>query len=566
MELIALLILFNFLLFLVPYFTNFREEPNPFGFFKKNKSKRELIRNFDWKISSDPFRIFYEYSFIIILFSTFNLNEIWFIIPCVVVGSFSFSYLIYISVMQYVFKKSPAIMSDVILAKAGLLIMRKYKMLIYLGIIVLILGIVTLFFYVSKYLLSLPNPHWAVSIISLSLITWMAFRVLKYFGYKFLIAKNVFLVSFHFYKNMRLSLKYRNLIKKDKSYFEKYNQYDHLQFTTELPNIKIVSFESYGSIVFKNEDFRKEVVAFYNNNIRERLKANNLKIASSLSTAPAFGGGSWLCYSSIFYGIKFDEQDLYEILFSNKNAFLAYNGLFDILKQHGFKTYNTSGLSYSKKDPVDWGKIKRNIRHDKMFDIKDFNYNGQFMHFLKTRTCLPDQYTLNITQELISNENPDKQALFFSNLNSHVPYDSPIKAVDDWKEIPKLEYETNSSESNLSIKYIQSINYQLDYLFDYINKQDDDAIYVLFGDHQPPFIAKEVDGMETPMHIIYKNNDFIQPFLEHGFVEGFIPQNKEISSINHEGFLSIFMQALNKAYGKNKDLELAYFPDGQKII
>ena len=163
-------------------------------------------------------------------------------------------------------------------------------------------------------------------------------------------------------------------------------------------------------------------------------------------------------------------------------------------------------------------------------------------------------------------DNEAPQSLFFWTLNSHTPYDSPTKVVQNWEELedPNLDLEeTHHQNINREEKYFQSAKYQLEFISDFIEKHDNDnALYILFGDHQPPFITKEKHGLETPIHVIAKNEDFIKTFYTHGFSKGISPQLSDIAVLKHEGFYSLFMKALNKNYGTHPDIELPYLPNG----
>jgi hypothetical protein len=64
-------------------------------------------------------------------------------------------------------------------------------------------------------------------------------------------------------------------------------------------------------------------------------------------------------------------------------------------------------------------------------------------------------------------------------------------------------------------------------------------------------------------HIISNNQQFVQIFESFNYQKGMIP--KEVNSTKHESFFSKFMFALNKIYGKNKDLSLPILEDGADL-
>ena len=112
--------------------------------------------------------------------------------------------------------------------------------------------------------------------------------------------------------------------------------------------------------------------------------------------------------------------------------------------------------------------------------------------------------------------------------------------------------------------YWNAIEYQLEVLTDFIlTEPNDDAIFVVVGDHQPPRVSRREDGWDTPMHIISKNGAFVASFEEFGFKSGLAVWESE-PSFRHEGFYSLFVRQLLAAYGNDGELP-RYLPEGVRI-
>ena len=99
-------------------------------------------------------------------------------------------------------------------------------------------------------------------------------------------------------------------------------------------------------------------------------------------------------------------------------------------------------------------------------------------------------------------------------------------------------------------RYRAAIGYQLDYVLRFVRERaDDDAVFVVFGDHQPPMITDKRMGKQTPVHVIARNQKLIDVFLEQGFAAGLDLTAKEPRPIRHQGFLSLFLKGMQAAYG-----------------
>jgi hypothetical protein len=114
--------------------------------------------------------------------------------------------------------------------------------------------------------------------------------------------------------------------------------------------------------------------------------------------------------------------------------------------------------------------------------------------------------------------------------------------------------------------YLQAISYQLRTVEDFILRNgDDDALFFLIGDHQPPRVSRRADGFDTPIHIISKDQALLDAFGEFGFTPGLWIQKLE-SDLHHEGFYSLFMHVIVGEYGGEYHTDRvalpAYLPQG----
>lgn len=271
------------------------------------------------------------------------------------------------------------------------------------------------------------------------------------------------------------------------------------------------------------------------------------------------------------YGVRIDNIRLYEILFSYGTSFKHYESIFHLLKKNDYYNALLCPMGGVNTRDIDWSSINRLFQSDVNIDCTSIDYKGQTTPFFgtKDRYCLPDQYSLNFTYDKLRKECATPFSLFFCTMNSHIPYQSPLQTAKNWKDLnsPEFKYET-TTDNNAKIKqrYLASIKYQLETAFDFIlGNKDDDLVVVMFGDHQPPLITNEKFGLETPVHVISKQTRFNDVFESNGFVSGF-DLAEQHTFLKHEGFMSVFANAYQQAYGQDPKVHFPILPDGNDMF
>lgn len=510
------------------------------------------------RFSDDCFRLIFEVQIITLLLLLANGT---YITIFKVILNFlillSFIYITYISVIIKVFKKEPMLINDINFAKTGLMVYKKKVPIALLGI-VLVLAFV---FLLSNTLIGILitssleiNSLWPLSLVLFLSIILSLFSIKK-------VSYNLYhsCVSFSLVKHIALNLKKCRTLKASLKNLNNNFPYEYIKNIKlkKQPNIIFIFLESYGSFALSNTEFGtalKEKMT----KISTSLKNKDIKSISTLSESPVSSGGSWLSHSSILFGAKVRDIAAHEVIFSHTDYVSKLASLPKHFEAKGYKTTMTSTLSYDKNE-VDWEKVKNAYPFKDLMLYNDFNYTGKNVPIFGDRFSLPDEYTLNYAYNKLISNSPF--FLSVSTINSHYSYISPIKPLNHWKDYNKTSYPlTDGLKKNNLKNYFTAINYQLDYIHNFlINHELEDTITVLIGDHQPPFITPANIDKDTPIHIISKNNDFINAFKEFNYSEGLIPKSQ---TQKHESFFSKFFYALNTAYGENKDLELPIFEDG----
>lgn len=320
---------------------------------------------------------------------------------------------------------------------------------------------------------------------------------------------------------------------------------------SRTPDIYLIFVESYGSVLYQRDYFVREY-AKLRSRIEAELSDGGWAVRSAMSESPTWGGGSWLSYSSLLMGMRIGSHPEYLALFDRYQA-EEFPNMGRALQEQGYHFAWLSALD-DKYSETQWAKYRRFIGMDQAITFDDFDYVGPTYSW---GPAPPDQFTLNFAVEQARAET-DKP-LFFVTItqNSHYPWAPQPEMVDDWRTLntPQPEQETILMDDMPTVEkrvhYIKAITYQLDNLTDFIERHgDDDSIFILVGDHQPPQVSRRADGWATPIHVISRDAAFVDAFAEHGFsAELGVPGVEPV--LHHEDFYALFMDILFDHYGQS---------------
>jgi hypothetical protein len=217
-----------------------------------------------------------------------------------------------------------------------------------------------------------------------------------------------------------------------------------------------------------------------------------------------------------------------------------------------------------------WQEYMRFYGMDQWVRFRDLDYVGPMVSWGPAPL---DQYSLNFARELVQ-EGTDKPILFYSlTQNSHYPWYELPDPAEDWRDLNDPEYPQPNAPPELiqhdakRRNYFNSIRYELEVLSDFIrNDSAENSIFILMGDHQPPQVSRRDDGWDTPIHVISRDEDFIDSFLEYGF-DPSMDVADNVSAVvepvmHHEGLYSLLVRQLLQQYGEaGVDLP-TYLPNG----
>jgi len=569
MRFYVLLALINIASFLPLYLLNLRAAPNPFLFFVvRDKTQRAWILRLMYSRyhSTDPFRIHFDFTFYVLLAAALGVTGPTSRLMATALLALGFIEILYTAIMHSVFKRAPALGSDVSLLRAGLSLAQRqaYWMVpTLLGMLVAIVwaaGVTT-----SALLAATPPNAWHAAVVAALLLPPCFFHAT--WAYDQYLWRTVYSPLLHFGLNLRFSALLDRLHDRDASHYERYNAFRDVRLEG-APNVVVVCVESYGSVAFRDDRAGAGLSSLLRNH-EEHLTRLGYRVASTLSEAPLFAGGSWLSYTSFTYGTRIDNIQLYDGLFSRGSGFAAYESLFHVLNRNGYENVLLCPLGGVDEHTVDWASVDRCFHAQRRIGFDDLDYVGPKVNYLGiVRRYSPiDQFSLNRAYERARDQG-DPFSLFFCTLNSHYPWHSIAEATDDWIGLNEPGVDVlGEPAGELIDRYNAAIRYQLDYLMRFArDRANDEPLIILFGDHQPPFITPEPLGKYTPVHVICHDQALIEAFLAHGFADTLDLSHMHSTTIRHEAFLSLLMQGLQSAWGTTTGLDLPFRERGASVF
>ena len=270
-----------------------------------------------------------------------------------------------------------------------------------------------------------------------------------------------------------------------------------------------------------------------------------------MSESPTWGGGSWLAYTSALFGFRIDSHPQYlELLDRFGAGSVGLPNLAQHLKAQGYTTMWLSPLFVELNDEK-WEQYRNFYDIDTWMRYRDFHYVGTEYGW---GPAPPDQYVLEYARDNVVAAATTPVFLFFITQNSHYPWTTP-PLVSDWRTLNAASSVAGSvplpesSHQQLRLAYYGAIEYELRMLTQSIlNTYDEDALFVLVGDHQPPRVSRRGDTYNTPLHIITRNTALSRTLAEQGLQEGLAPPEGE-AAFRHDQLFSLVVDLVTDGAG-----------------
>lgn len=542
--------------------------------------RHTLVALIFWRENADPFRLNTEWLWLTVLWVNVawlrrNLYR-WLMLAVYFIALFYYSYE---SIMLYLYKDEPIFYNHYFLVRDGLKFLLDHMHLslwLYLAAALFGVGLIGGIIWLVLTLVDAPISGDLSRGSHIMLVALAGASLLSLAGYRNAAADPRMVISSLTAKleqNIEASVNlYQSVAQFDDSTLR--SAYDYRrQYLLRKPNIYLIFVESYGSVLYKRPDYKIAYLEMLDE-METALEENGLHMASALTESPTWGGGSWLAYTSALYGLRMEAHPQYlAFLEKYQDEGERYPNFGDYLRQQGYYfAWLTSIASELKEEKRQM--YQRFYGVDRWIQYRDLAYKG--VHY-GWGPAPPDQYVLNATRESLLAETNKPLVLFFITQNSHYPWQPLPEMVDDWRTLnqpsPAGEPEPIEALSHADTRqhYLDSVDYTLDMLTEFIlngsnengsnESVDEDAIYVLVGDHQPPRVSRRDDGYETPIHIVSRDAKLLDNLAAYGFEPGAAVTAAE-PQLHHEGLYSLFVRLLVETYGVRPEAAPEYLPQG----
>jgi hypothetical protein len=527
---------------------------------------------FIWRDNPDPFRINVEFIVLLALWA----NVGWLrrgVVRWLMTFTYfvALAYYVYEGIMVYLYRVEPVFYNHYFLIRDGLEFLLEHlnvSSALYLMAAAGAAGLVAL---VAWTLRMLSDVHLSAELSRGSRATLMAAAVavlIPVASYRDVLADPRMVVSsltFKLERNVLASLDlYHNIGNFDDRRVRTTYDYSKVHLARR-PNIYLLFVESYGSVLYKRPDYKVAYTTMLET-MNNRLTDAGYTVASTLSESPTWGGGSWMAYTSVLFGLRIDAHPQYLALMDRFSApGTRYPDFGSYLRSEGYYYQWVTSISVELRESM-WDKYKQFYGVDRWVRYSDLNYDGARYGW---GPAPADQYVVAYARDELAKDVEQPLMMFYITQNSHYPWDPQPEMVDDWHTLDAAPPDGDplqtepANHQELRGRYLSAIGYTLDMLTDFIVRHgDEDAIFVLIGDHQPPRVSRRSDGYETPVHIITRDPAFVTGLEQYGFTPGTFVDGDAGPSIRHEGIYSLLMRSLVQTYGEDPAVAPDYLPTG----
>ena len=281
------------------------------------------------------------------------------------------------------------------------------------------------------------------------------------------------------------------------------------------PDIFLFEVESYGAMLWADDDYLAARQGLMRR-VRQELDALGLPMLTRFVTAPVHGGGSWMSTASALSGIGITSHSVY---WAWKRRAHHYPHLIEYLKRQGYYTL-------AVQPGATWAEDL--YGYDDVIIRQDFSYDGFFYGF----GHVPDQWALEYAFTHHWSRNPRPRLLHFFTVSTHFAWDPPPRITHDIAELEEPQpsfLETRPDYVELAVTvpqgwkrdYFVTVAYEWELLLQAFRKRIEPGfIALIFGDHQPPFIADGHGGNDVALHVVTDITTLAEPLTVAGFAKG----------------------------------------------
>lgn len=299
--------------------------------------------------------------------------------------------------------------------------------------------------------------------------------------------------------------------------------------------------ESYGYTLY-SESVHFQLIQAELKEFEIRLRQSGYSLASTFMDSPAFGGNSWLADSTLATGVRIENEAAYELLHQSDVKPIAQ--FFNEIDYHTVVAMPATTYAWPE------GEF---YRFSQKYYFKDFGYKGPNLKW----SPMTDQYVLDYIHR--NEVQGAAQPLFIQYvlISSHYPFNLIPKYFEDWSVIGDGSiYGREGAVTVLPIKagnqtagaegYAAAMAYELQLIREYLaNFVDGNTLAIVVGDHQPfSGITGKNKSWSVPLHVISRNPEFLQPFLDKGYTPALIP-DQDLPHFGLETFLPTLLESFS---------------------
>jgi Sulfatase len=284
-------------------------------------------------------------------------------------------------------------------------------------------------------------------------------------------------------------------------------------------NVLLFVVESYGATLLTTPYYEEGVNKLYQS-LSSSFDTGGYHYASTLLDSPTYGGNSWLAHTTLLTGIRTPNQA--DFLYVTR---AEPKGLVHFFREAGYYTISAEPGTTRPGDGPDLFKFDSRIIN------KTFGYAGPRYSWAP----MPDQLVIDYVHREAITKRQEPLFIKYALVSSHGPWNMQPPVLDDWSAIgdgaiynnvENLEYPTSwTNLGEAQGPYLHSIEYTLEVIRRYLDEfVKDDSLIIILGDHQPTGqLTKQSKDMRVPVHIVSRNQGFVDKFIKRGYVPGIRP-------------------------------------------